>query len=229
MRLTLLCLHLALAATRLPRRQSGQPDLVVSRVSVSHHGRARRDVKVELTTKNAGKAKSARSVTSLWLTKQGGALLGRHTVKAVKGGKASAGTLTVKAPRTAGTHTLVACADTGRAVKERSERNNCRTAKLVVRAATPPAPAPQPAPAPAVRAHARSGAAGRRRRPRRGRSLGPAGRRPRGCAVLRHRDDRQRRASPPPAPAPCASTSRPTPSRACRSAGRRRTRRCATC
>ena len=71
----------------------------------------------------------------------------RTNAKALGAGKTASGAATLTAPRAAGTYTLEACADGARKVKERSERNNCRTAKLVVRAAAP-APAPQPAPAP---------------------------------------------------------------------------------
>lgn len=149
MRPLLLSLLLAVAAAPAAEAAAKRSDLVVSRVAVPAAVAPGAALKIDLTTKNAGKAKSGRSATSLWLGKKGGTLLGKQTVKAVKSGETSAGALTVKAPGKPGTYTLVACADDGRKVSERNEANNCRSAKLVVRAATAPGPGSDPGPAPA--------------------------------------------------------------------------------
>jgi tetratricopeptide (TPR) repeat protein len=112
-----------------------KPDLVVSSVSVAGS-------KLAVTTKNAGKAKSAKSVTNVWLKRKGGVLLGRQTVAALAAAKSAARSI----PITAGTHVVVSCADAGSKVKERSEKNNCRTSRLTVPAA-PAAPPVAQAPA----------------------------------------------------------------------------------
>ena len=60
MRLTLLCLLLALAAAPAAEAAKRTADLVVSRVSVPTTAAPGATLKLELTTKNAGTAKSAR-------------------------------------------------------------------------------------------------------------------------------------------------------------------------
>ncbi len=78
-------------------------------------------------------------------------LVGSRAVKALKPRKRSRGkaALTVPAALAPGVYRLYACADAGRKVKERNERNNCRRAKRALRvavAAGPPAPGPAPLP-----------------------------------------------------------------------------------
>ena len=150
--------------------------------------------------------------------------------KTVKAGKTSAGQATVKARRAEGNATARGrrgCS--ARKVKERSERNNCRTAEAR-RASRRARPAPQSASAPPSRPRPRATPAP----PTDGIDLAvadvsdpPAVARE--GAQFSVTEATVNRATPPRAPAPCASTSPPTPSRACRSAPRRRTPRSATC
>jgi tetratricopeptide (TPR) repeat protein len=127
--------------------QAAKPtaDLVVARVTVTGS-------KVEVATKNAGKAKSAKSVTTVWLTKKGGALLGKSAVRALGARKSAEATLSVALPGGPGSYVVVACADAAGKVKESSEANNCKTAKLEVKGAQPTSPpaTPQPAPGPGL-------------------------------------------------------------------------------
>jgi hypothetical protein len=140
MRLLLCCAIFALLATSAEAAKRS-PDLVVSRITAPSTVAPGASVKLTVTTKNTGKARSGRSVTTVRLGKTV-----RRSVKALAKGKTAAGAVTLAAPATAGAHTVEACADGARKVKERKEGNNCRRAELTV---TAPGPSPQPAPAPA--------------------------------------------------------------------------------
>ena len=123
-----------------------KPDLVVSSISnppsVVFQGHL---FQVRDHTRNRGRATAGRSVTQYYLRSDtGGARepAGRRSIPRLRPGKSSAGTGTVTAVSSLalGTYSLVACADGARAVRESSERDNCRTAatKVVIKEPPPP-------------------------------------------------------------------------------------------
>ena len=127
-----------------------KPDLVVSSItnppSVVLQGHA---FQVRDQTRNRGRATAGRTVTQYYLISDStGARepVGRRSVPRLGPGHSSSGTGRVLALSSLeiGTYSLQACGDGTRAVRESSERNNCRTAatKVVVKKAPlPPRPA----------------------------------------------------------------------------------------
>lgn len=138
----------AAAAKRRPRR----PDLEVTSVG---------DPPAQLspgstftardTTKNIGKGKARASHTSYFLSVDrtlghGDVALGTRTVGSLKHDKSSTGSARVTVPASAGsgTYHMLACADAARAVKESSERNNCRASAKSTKVAASSSGIPPP-------------------------------------------------------------------------------------
>jgi len=102
-------------------------------------------VKLTDTAKNGGRAKSGRSSTGYYLSDdrkkgKGDVLLGRRSIKRLKHKKSSKGSKVVKIPAATppGAYYVLACADSKRKLKEKSERNNCKSSakRLTVKVAT---------------------------------------------------------------------------------------------
>ena len=129
---------LAFAAGDTPSR----PDLVVDAISGPPAlARPGDRLVVRDVTVNSGRGRAAASETGA--TRSGGACgSGTRPVPALRKGDRSKGALELTIPRSVrdGTYALTACADASDRVRERDERNNCRSsAKTVVIDATAPA------------------------------------------------------------------------------------------
>jgi subtilase family serine protease len=134
----------AIAFAATGKRLRARPDLVVSSLSnppdvlLPGHGFQVRD-----RTRNAGRAAAGSTVTRYYLATNGRrTAAGHRAVPRLQAGRSSthAATVTVLATLKPGIYSLVACADAGGAVRESSERDNCRTAatKLIVKKPPPP-------------------------------------------------------------------------------------------
>lgn len=125
------------AAAKRPSADLAVGKLVVKPSTVSRGQK----VTVVESTANKGKRKAAASKTAYFLSADSKATradrkLGQRKLKPLKSGAKSPGKTTLRVPVTTkpGAYKLLACADAGRAVKEKGERNNCRAASLTVRA-----------------------------------------------------------------------------------------------
>jgi hypothetical protein len=109
-----------------------KPDLRVVAISVTQSGA---DLSLTDTTRNAGKAKARASATSYYLSSDakrgaGDVRLAQRKVKALAARKRAAGKTKAKLPAAApGSYLVLACADDGKKVREKSEANNCRASK----------------------------------------------------------------------------------------------------
>jgi hypothetical protein len=126
-----------------------KPDLVVSSISnpprVIFQGHS---FPVRDRTRNRGRAPAGRTVTQYYLVSASTgarAPVGRRPVPRLGPGHGSSGTgrVTALSSLELGPYSLQACGDGSRAVRESSERNNCRTAATKVVVKKPPLP-PQP-------------------------------------------------------------------------------------
>jgi hypothetical protein len=130
---------------------AAQPDLRVTKVSYGLIGTtfggtgdpedrvvgAGATLRIAERTKNAGRAFARRSITRYFLEDQPLRALGRRSVEALAPGDSSGNRVDVVVPNVSpGTYRVLACADGSERIRERSERNNCRTAssRLTVRA-----------------------------------------------------------------------------------------------
>ena len=134
----------AVAFAATGNRVAARPDLVVSSISnppdVALPGHS---FQIRDRTRNIGRAAAGPTVTRYYLSANGrrtGA--GHRPVPRLRAGhsSAAAGTVTVAATLKPGVYSLLACADGSGAVRESSERDNCRTAatKLIVKKPPPP-------------------------------------------------------------------------------------------
>jgi hypothetical protein len=157
--LLLLALALASPAAGAKRRADLSTKSVTGAPATLTAG-TRFTVKVKVS--NVGKAKAGKFTITLFLGR--GA---KHTSKDVKLGSARVRLLKVHKAKTVkikaalptirsaaaslapGSYRLLACADTGKKVKERSEKNNCRFESRRLQLTGPVPPVPQPPPAPA--------------------------------------------------------------------------------
>ena len=123
-----------------------KPDLVVSSIShppsVVFQGHS---FQVRDRTRNRGGAAAGRTVTQYYLRSDNSGArepAGRRSVPRLRPGHSSSGIgrVTALSSLELGTYSLVACADGARAVRESSERDNCRTAatKVVIKKPPPP-------------------------------------------------------------------------------------------
>lgn len=141
------------AAVAEPAKSSG-PDLAVGKLVVKPNPvRAGEKLTVVESTANKGKGKAAASKTAYFLSLDAKATgvdrrLGQRKLKRLRPGTKSSATTSLLVPATTkpGAYELLACADAGRAVKEKGERNNCRAASLAVRAAQGSATGPASSP-----------------------------------------------------------------------------------
>lgn len=132
-------------------KQKKRADLVVKSVSASSP--ANRQVDVEATTANRGKKKSKGSKTEVFLSSDASqdaadTSLGSLDVPGLKSKKSdtASGSFTAPSSVQVGSYTVIACADGGERIKEKSEKNQCHEAsgKITVTAdggTTPPPPA----------------------------------------------------------------------------------------
>jgi subtilase family serine protease len=121
---------------------SAKPDLVVGSLSnppsVAFQAKS---FTVKDTTRNAGGATAARSVTTYYLSRAGHrTAAGRRAVPRLgpKRSSTRSATVSVSVAVEVGTYSLVACADGTHVVKESNERDNCRTAATKVVVKKPP-------------------------------------------------------------------------------------------
>ncbi|HEX2233470.1 MAG TPA: CARDB domain-containing protein, partial [Thermoleophilaceae bacterium] len=113
------------------------PDLKVSGVSASTGSLSAGDpLKVRVTTRNVGRRPAKRSSTRLYLSRdakksKGDVRLGSTGIPALKPRKSSRRTIraTVSAAAPPAGYRLLACADDVLKIREKNERNNCRTAR----------------------------------------------------------------------------------------------------
>jgi hypothetical protein len=115
-----------------------RPDLVVQAVSNPPSAVPRRAVfRAADTVRNIGGVKASRSTTRFYLSRDRGPnrrdvrLVGKRTLGSLQGNTSSQGVVNVRVPaRTArGAYFVLACADGGGEVRERNERNNCRSSR----------------------------------------------------------------------------------------------------
>ena len=130
---------LAGGATATAAQRRG-PDLTISSVSVPSTITAGEVVNVRDATRNGGQGRAKRTRTRFVLSADArrdakDAVLAARTVKTLTAGKVSRGTARGRVPASAkpGKAFVIACADGGAAVKERSERNNCKAVPVAVR------------------------------------------------------------------------------------------------
>src|SRR6266542_2369205 len=118
-----------------------RPDLVITKLSLSLQTvQPGGFVLARDTVKNRGSAKAGRSVMRHYLStdKRKGAsdtrLRGKRRVKALRPKKKNKGAAVVSVPATSarGHYFLIACADDTRKVRERKEKNNCKSTGLSV-------------------------------------------------------------------------------------------------
>jgi hypothetical protein len=130
---------------------AAQPDLTVARVSYGLIGTtyggdgspetrvvgAGATLRIAERTKNAGRTFARRSTTRYFLDDQPLRALGGRAIEALAPGGSSGGRVEVVVPNVSpGTYRVLACADGPERIRERRERNNCRSAstQLTVRA-----------------------------------------------------------------------------------------------
>lgn len=120
------------AATR------ARPDLRVTAVSAPGHTRQAGTLRVSVTVRNAGAAPAGASTTTVYLSRdrrvgRDARLAPRVAVGRLRAGRSQRRSVTVAVPRSiaVGSYRLLACADTGRRVRERYEGNNCRFGPVV--------------------------------------------------------------------------------------------------
>ena len=135
------------AATRAPAR----PDLVVSRGYIRPVGDRYRG---SFVVRNGGRGRARSSVASLAI-RSGGArrVWKQFRVPTLRRSESRVVRVSLRVPAGTppGTYGLQACANSGRAIRERSTRNNCRTVGTLTVAPALHPPAPQPtAPQPTV-------------------------------------------------------------------------------
>lgn len=124
-----------------PADAAADPDLVVSRVSYQPVGTAEGVVGAGATlriaerTRNAGTSFARKSTTRYFVDDQPLRPLGRRSVQTLAPGESTAILEEVALPTAVapGTYRVLACADGEERVRERSERNNCRTASRSLR------------------------------------------------------------------------------------------------
>ena len=151
----------ALALTTAPaagaaKRPPARPDLVVSKGTVKV---ASQKVTGTFVVANTGRARAGRSKAALSVRASGRwRLVKRFALPALSRAATRTVTVSVTLPShlPAGTPRLRVCADSGGALRERSESDNCRALKVTVPKApapvglpSPAVPVPAPAPAPA--------------------------------------------------------------------------------
>jgi RHS repeat-associated protein len=136
---------MASAAVAKPR-----PDLVVRAVSAPPASvQAGKGFEVTAMVANRGRRPAARSQLRFALVGGGNWALATRGMRALRPGKRARGRVAVTVPASLapGVYRLSACADAARRVRERSERNNCRTARqavTVVRPRVHPGTPPKP-------------------------------------------------------------------------------------
>lgn len=127
---------------------SARPDLRITSGKVTGTGTT---LIGSVVVRNAGRRAAAATSVALQAHRQGRSTeLRRFAVRALRARRST--TVRIRTRRGAlrsGTYSLRACADARSKVKERSERNNCRTVgTLVVTGPVPSVPTPAPVPAP---------------------------------------------------------------------------------
>jgi hypothetical protein len=138
--------------------QGGRADLVEASLSKPPPA-ARPNVQFTAfdAVRNRGSATARRSTTRYYLSldkirSTNDSLAGSRSVPALRAGKSSRGqaTLVTRVATVPGMYYVIVCADARRAVRERSERNNCRASTTAVfireRGIKPPPPPPPAAP-----------------------------------------------------------------------------------
>jgi hypothetical protein len=138
--------------------QGGRADLVEASLSKPPPA-ARPNVQFTAfdAVRNRGSATARRSTTTYYLSRDrirssNDSLVGSRSVPALRAGKSSRGqaTLVTRVPTVPGTYYVIVCADARRAVREGSERNNCRASTTAIfireRGIKPPPPPPPAAP-----------------------------------------------------------------------------------
>src|SRR5919108_6070095 len=115
-------------------------DLTIKSVSVPSTITAGEVVKLRDATRNGGRRSAKRTRTRFVLSADArrdakDAVLAARTVKPLKAGTVARGAAQGRVPAsaTAGKAFVIACADGGSAVKELSERNNCKAVPVTVR------------------------------------------------------------------------------------------------
>lgn len=138
-RVGLICLVAVVTATAASFESSAaRPDLVVRTLSKPPSVIARRTVfRAAVTVGNIGPAKASRSTTRFYLSRDRRRdgrdlrLMGKRVVGVLRGRASSRGLANLRVPARArpGKYFMVTCADDRRAVRERNERNNCRSSR----------------------------------------------------------------------------------------------------
>jgi hypothetical protein len=136
---------LAVAAAAL----TGPPDLVVTFVEAAVVPvQPGAKLSVPAVVRNAGERRARSSSTRFMLSEDGGrsaddiALDAPVQIRALRSGRRAVFVASVRVPSftPVGTYRVIGCADAGRQVRERSERNNCRASigRVTVQRLLPP-------------------------------------------------------------------------------------------
>src|SRR5262249_26250580 len=135
----LLSLSLLLVLPAAARAAAG-PDLTIKSVSVPSTLTPGDVVKLGDVTRNSGHGGAKKTKTRFVLSADArrdakDAVLATRTVATLKAGKLARGSAQGRIPASAktGRAYVIACADVSAAVKERSERNNCKAVAVTVR------------------------------------------------------------------------------------------------
>jgi hypothetical protein len=136
------------AATQAHAATGARPDLDVKSVAAPASATAGTAFAVTDKVKNVGKAKARRSSVRFTLSAdqiadRSDVEIGARTVKKLRAHHKSTATTVMTAPSAAGVFFVVACADAQKAVRERSERNNCQASPQPLTVAAAPVQ-PQP-------------------------------------------------------------------------------------
>lgn len=146
-RLPLPCLAAAALAVAMPAAASARSDLTVTKVQAPKSAVRGAPLPAKATVRAKGTVTKATTLGFLLSRnrtkgKGDGALVGGALVPKLRGGK-SAGRKAIgflPASIKPGSYFVLACADARKAVKEKSEKNNCRATKRKVRVRKAPAP-----------------------------------------------------------------------------------------
>jgi len=122
-----------------------RPDLVeMSVVVVPHTAELGRSLRATDVVRNRGSATAARSTTGYYLSRdrahgRGDPRLGDRSIRSLKPGETSQGSVRVRIPASAvpGSYRVLACADDRNRIRESDELNNCRASTQIVKVTRP--------------------------------------------------------------------------------------------
>jgi hypothetical protein len=137
------------------KRRAPKPDLVVSLISSAPSTTPGAKIRLALVIRNLGRVHARPSQAGLYISRdrrksKDDLLLGKARVRALRAGQRARKTPTVRVPQgiQQGSRFLLACADAPNRLRERAERNNCRSQPFAIQSPKPPLLPPPPPPPP---------------------------------------------------------------------------------